>query len=289
MAVRPVFLVNERQPYYSVWNCEFQYNSGFSAVQKKKNISAIHKSFESLFSGKRILEISSKSMQSLGVELSAFNLTKYVPQLGRSVPVECVYQAGKVFAGNVSYSNLLEVTPREAKKDERLIQSGRIVAFSFDGKEYPTEPLNAFYDFIYANALLEHEELLGELLEYDAFTDIEFNPERSINCQARAAAVLVSLVRCGNVDKVRDFDKFAALLANSSGRSVGISPRSAVEEKEPTEVESPKKLNVGQIVKHPTFGEGTITKTDESRATVAFAVGEKTLSVGWMIEKCENV
>ena len=34
-------------------------------------------------------------------------------------------------------------------------------------------------------------------MEYDAFTDIEFNPNRSINCQAEAAAIYVSLQQQG--------------------------------------------------------------------------------------------
>ena len=33
------------------------------------------------------------------------------------------------------------------------------------------------------------------ILEYDAFTDISFNPKKSINCQAEAAAIYVSLYR----------------------------------------------------------------------------------------------
>lgn len=49
--------------------------------------------------GARVLEISSKSMQENGPALSAFALAKYVPALGRSVPVENVFQAGKVFEG----------------------------------------------------------------------------------------------------------------------------------------------------------------------------------------------
>lgn len=289
MAVRPVFLVNERSPFYSVWNCEFTYNSGFSAVQKQKNITEIHRSFEDVFSGKRILEISSKSMQDLGVKLSAFNLTKFVPKLGRSVPVECVYQAGKVFAGNAMYDDLLEATPRDAKRDERLTSSGRIVAFSFDGSEYPTEPKNAFYDYIYINALLEHEELLAELLEYDAFTDIEFNPEKSINCQARAAAVLISLARRGELDRARDFFELASLLGGAAQSSVVMRSSPTVEDKSAEKVKELPSLSVGQTVKHPTFGEGKIAKVSDNKATVAFAVGEKILSIGWMIEKCEIV
>jgi type I restriction enzyme M protein len=34
-------------------------------------------------------------------------------------------------------------------------------------------------------------------MEYDSFTDIEFNPEKSINCQAKSCALFVSLHREG--------------------------------------------------------------------------------------------
>jgi hypothetical protein len=40
-------------------------------------------------------------------------------------------------------------------------------------------------------------ELIEKLTAYEAFTDIEFNPEKSINCQARSAALYVSLHRAG--------------------------------------------------------------------------------------------
>ncbi len=291
MAVRPVFIVNERKPFYSVWNCEFTYNSGFSVQQKQRNIIAIHSNFENRFKHNRVLEISSKSMQDLGVKLSAFNLTKYVPELGRSVPVECVYQAGKVFAGNVQYNELLEATPKNAKRDERLSSSGRIVSFSFDGKEYPAEPKNAFYDFIYINALLEHEELLEELLEYDAFTDIEFNPEKSINCQARAAAVLVSLARSGAIDKAKDFYELASLFGKTDKTDIEIklsliNENKDVEPKSTKADESPV-FSIGQTIKHPAFGEGKIIKVTENTVTIKFGVGEKILSTAWVNDKCK--
>ena len=34
-------------------------------------------------------------------------------------------------------------------------------------------------------------------MEYDCFTDIEFNPQRSINCQAKAAAIFTGLAKAG--------------------------------------------------------------------------------------------
>ena len=37
--------------------------------------------------------------------------------------------------------------------------------------------------------------LFNKILDYDAFTDIEFNPKKSLNCQARSCAVFVSLAK----------------------------------------------------------------------------------------------
>ena len=99
MAIRPVYLVNERNPFYMKWDANFVYNKGLAPSQKKKNIQAIHETFSDSFPEKKVLEISSKSMQEGGKELSAFFLPKMVPSIQRSVSVENVYQAGKVFTG----------------------------------------------------------------------------------------------------------------------------------------------------------------------------------------------
>ena len=40
---------------------------------------------------------------------------------------------------------------------------------------------------------MNYKELASQILKYDAFTDIEFNPDKSINCQAKSAALFVSL------------------------------------------------------------------------------------------------
>lgn len=151
-----------------------------------------------VYAVKRVLEISSKVMQPGGEELSAFFLTKYVPNLNKSIPVEFVFQSGKVFQNGGPYLDLMTATPREVKRDERLKDSGPLLKFVFEGQEFPLLPRTIFYDYIYINALLENKELGRTALAYDAFTDIEFTPKKSINCQARAAATFVSLSRvCG--------------------------------------------------------------------------------------------
>lgn len=197
MAQRPVFTPRIRAPYYNVHDVEFQWNPGLNIVQKQKNIEAIHRAFSRQFPEKEALEISSKSLQPGGTALSAFNLPIYVPALGREVPVECAYHAGKVFSNGGPYTDLLEVSPRAAKKDPRLKESGRLTGFVFGDVTFPVEAGTAFYNWLYIRALLEHPDLAAVLLQYQGFTDIEYNPQKSRACQARAAAIYVSFFRQG--------------------------------------------------------------------------------------------
>ena len=213
MANRPVFTVSDTKPYCRQASLYFEWNAGFSKTQKMKNVEALHHAYlnSALGKGKKILEISSKSSDPNGVAMSAFNLKKYVPSLDRMVTVECIFQAGKVFSQGGPYLDLLESTSRAAKKDERLYSSGKLIAFEFEGERYPLEPKTAFYDWIYINACMENEELSDYILQFDAFSDIEFNPERSINCQARTCAKYVSLKRLNLIDKDIDFDTFVEM------------------------------------------------------------------------------
>lgn len=47
-----------------------------------------------------------------------------------------------------------------------------------------------------------NKSLSKKILEFDAFTDIEINQEKSINCQARSAAIFVSLSKLGKLQEV---------------------------------------------------------------------------------------
>ena len=212
MAARPVFAAGIKRPGADVYMTEFTWNSGLSVSQKQKNIVALHDAFARRFPQRRVLEISSKSLQPLGVKLSAFNLTKYVPALGKEVPVECVYQGSKVFAAGGPYQDLYTATARQAKGDPRLSESGMLRKFTFDGKDFPLNPTSAFYNWLYISALREHPELAAEVLAYDAFTDIEFNPARAFSCQAQAAAIFVSLHRQGLLEQCDSFEAFVSLV-----------------------------------------------------------------------------
>lgn len=50
-------------------------------------------------------------------------------------------------------------------------------------------------------------------MEYDAFTDIAFNPQKSINCQAEAAAIYVSLKKQGLLEEaLKDKENFRKIV-----------------------------------------------------------------------------
>ena len=220
MAERPVFIVKDSAPFYRAANVSFDWNAGLSKSQKQKNITAIHRRFSQLWPEKKVLEISSKSMQEYGCDLSAFSLQKYVPELDRKIPVENIYHSAKTFRDGGPYEDLMLVSPKAAKRDERLADSGPLICFTYEGRRFPNRPVHIFYDFIYISALRENKELADAVLEYDAFTDIEFNPNKGINCQARAAAVFVSLTRMGLLEKAGDFDSFLELMGIENKISV---------------------------------------------------------------------
>ena len=162
--------------------------------------SATYEAFLAERPSEHVLEISGASESKLGMSLSAFNLR--IDTLdGRRYSVESAFQSSKVFEHGGPYKDLLDMSSREAKKDPRLKNSGRLTAFRFSGKVFPLTPRTYFYDWLYINALCLHPELTAPMTEYTAFTDIAFNPERSLNCQAHAAAVYVSLRRCGTLDE----------------------------------------------------------------------------------------
>ena len=71
------------------------------------------------------------------------------------------------------------------------------MSVSIDGKTFSSEPKTYFYNWLYINTLHLYTELTEQIIEYDAFTDIAFNPLKSINCQAEAAASYVSLQKQG--------------------------------------------------------------------------------------------
>lgn len=202
MAKRPVYIVSNTKPYFKCKMTDFEYFSGFSVKQKQKNIRSLHDAFSTLNPSSRILEISTKSEDSLGIALSAFNLMVKNEKGEDLFSVEAAFQSSKVFEKGGPYTDLLYVSSKEAKKDKRLKTSGSIIGFNFQGEEFKSRPKTFFYNWLYINALNSNEELAEAIMNFDAFTDIEFNPQKSLNCQAEAVALFVSLKKNNLLQKV---------------------------------------------------------------------------------------
>ena len=200
MANRPVYIAIENFPYVKRVDVDFKFYSGFSDKQKRLCIKSLHAAFLNLYPEKSVLEISTKSENPLGVKLSAFNLPVKIPDSDKFTVLESAYQGSKVFEGDKVFSDLMYQSPRNAKKDSRLKNSGKLIGFQFGENKFPLKPINLFYNWLYITALAAQNELAEEILNYDAFTDIEFNPQKSVSTQAMAAAVFVGLNRAGLIN-----------------------------------------------------------------------------------------
>ena len=192
MATRPGFY--ERNGKVRRRNADFVWNSGFAVCQKQKNIDNLHKAL-----GGRCLEVSTKSRNELGRALSAHNLRL------DGYALETVYQSSKIFEKGGPYPDLLQIPAKAVKCDERLHCSGALVGFQYEGHIFGLNPKHCFYDYIYCKAVRQCLDAgqLQELLQFDYFTDIEFNPNKGISTQAEAIVVVkILLLQFG---KIPDF------------------------------------------------------------------------------------
>lgn len=194
MAERPIYIpLYQGDVLVETQYVPFTWFPGMAPSQRKKSVASLHESAIAQEVCKYPLEVSSKSEVDLGVSLSAFNLKVVTEKQKREFTVEAAFQSSKKFSQGGPYTDLLYGTSIAAKKDSRLQNSGHLVAFEFFGQEWSLEPKTAFYDWLYVNALRKNEWAIEQLSHYDAFTDIEFNPQKSINCQAYSVALFKAL------------------------------------------------------------------------------------------------
>ncbi len=187
MAIRPIYIsTNIPEKPFIKKDIEFDWVKGLSYSQKCKRRDSLHEAIvkTKLYPIDKILEISTKSNIGLGINLSALNLTVKFNS-GNEIPVESIYQASKVF--NKNY----EVTK-----------------FKYGNSEFEKDPYSMYYDYIYMLGLYSHKEYHDELNNYDIFTDIEFNPKKQLNTQARAVAIWNTLYRNNMTGIIESQDEF---------------------------------------------------------------------------------
>lgn len=169
MAVRPLYIAtNNLDSPFIKEDITFKWVKGQSYKQKCLRRESLHEEIAKKYDKTKLLEISTKSDKELGVKLSALKLLLYYCKEIKSV--EEIYQNSKVYDNN-----------------------NHITLFKYKDIEFPNYPIGMYYDYLYMCALYQHNDLREELFNYDYFTDIEFNPNKSKNTQARAAAIFKTL------------------------------------------------------------------------------------------------
>lgn len=198
---------------------EYTFYPGFSASQKQKNIREIHEKINLVEKmTNKILEVSSKSEEEIGIKLSAFNLFIETKE-GKKISVESLFQAGKVFENGGPYIDLMLKSSKEAKQDSRLKTSGKLKAFCYNKEIWELEPKTLFYDWLYINALafnIKKKKIdVQEFINRSIFTDVEFNHEKSLNCQARSVALFIILYKNGILEEcLKEKNKFKEICLN---------------------------------------------------------------------------
>ena len=129
----------------------------------------------------RSLEISSRSRDPLGRELSAMNL----PAAGdpRRRPVEAVYQAAKCYGGGGPDTPGCDSGYATKRRDRERRRDGPLSAFEHLGRRWPTETGSAFYDWLWPRSATARWRIgvVDRLREHDAFSD-QFHHAGALAC-----------------------------------------------------------------------------------------------------------
>ena len=214
MATRPVFFVTTpRELWVRMEEVGFEWFPGMSLAQKRRSIDAMQAAAHALAPGCSLLEISTKSAEADGRALSGFELC--LEARGRRMPVESVFQGSKLCRAGSSiegpYEELYTEDAVLAKRDPRLakchVAGFRLFDEDWELGAWPPKagqtdalPPSAFYDYLYFRALSQQPELAAKACSYGGFTDLEFTPGKSDNCQAYSAALFVALTAAAKTD-----------------------------------------------------------------------------------------
>jgi hypothetical protein len=175
----------------------FAWHPGMALSQMQRSIDSFHEEAARLGISP-VLEVSTRSRSPLGVSLSAFNLRLQTSMVEHPVTIEAAFQSSKLYLNQGAPTYLLNWEDgRAIKARVREFQGEPITGFRFEEADWPLAPTTAFYDYLYLRGLRDlcndNEDVEDEILSYRGFTDIAFNPKKSLNCQARSLALFIAL------------------------------------------------------------------------------------------------
>ena len=141
---------------------------------------------------RRTLEISSRSSDRLGRDLSAMNLPAAGDPHRRSV--EAVYQAAKCYGDGGPDSHLSQSGYEAKRRDRERRRQGPLAGFRHEGRQWPPETGSAFYDWLWSRSALGccGHGVVERLQRFDGFTD-QFHRPGALACQAKAAAIVAGM------------------------------------------------------------------------------------------------
>lgn len=260
MAQRPAFSlspVSSTCHPIQVTYYDFGWSPGMSAAQKRKNVVALHASIRERIPHANPLEVSTKSTLPIGIALSAFNLA--VVKNGQPFRVESLYQGSKVFRdGSGPFQDLYGQSPKSVRAAIKPHASSPLMHFAWGMTHWPLEPKLAFYTWLYCTALhhIQNRSLADKLLRegFTHFTDIEYNPGRTLNSQSFAVAYYVHLIQSGKADGVlADRESFLAAFPKAlpSGFQLASPTRSPAAQRKTKRQYPPRPSRKGIPVSHP--------------------------------------
>ena len=228
MVERSIFISKPEYPFFEELHVSIDWFGGFVLSQKRKCQIGLHQNFLAACPDRTVLEISSSSLIYLGDRLSAINLCKRTKRGITSV--ESAFQSSKIYYDGTKkigpFPEYLFCPGRDCKKYVKKASKALISnEYFFDGMNFyaPNHHISQFYDYLYLNALLEPEnrEVMEMLLNegYSAFSDLA---TKSLNSQARSAAIFVGLVQAAKIDEVREYESYLRLFhTGSDGKALG--------------------------------------------------------------------
>jgi hypothetical protein len=196
-AIRPVFVPDTDGVLVLEDEINFTWFSGMSVAQYQRSIASLHEVAARKGWGP-LLEVSTRSRDSLGVRLSAFNLKFRTSLTEKPVSVEAAFQSSKLFKGHGNMPHLLTMDDgRAIKAQVGQFRDVPLEGFAFEDRSWELTPTTAFYDYLYLRALCDtltdRPEIADALAGFRGFTDIAYNPKKSFNCQARSCALFIAL------------------------------------------------------------------------------------------------
>ena len=201
MARRMVFFVKDGKVERK--KIKFKGIPGKSEDVLNNNVKRLHSKLT-----QRALEVSRYSQDPLGIKMDRRAL--YIqPNYAGGIYLESFYQGSKIFENGGPHRHWVFLSPIDVLDDKRLENSGQIVRYwSLFEHEYWYESEH-YFDYHYIKACVRSLSKydLEELLKYEVFTDIEYNPNKEDITPAIAAALLKLLYIKIGYDGLQRLDK----------------------------------------------------------------------------------